>query len=57
VKFEQTEVKQAEEAIVERFKSFGVLAILLAGLLEGSTLRPGHPGLFHFLSNHDRRET
>jgi thiol-disulfide isomerase/thioredoxin len=35
VKVEQTEVKQAEEAIVERFKSFGVLAILLAGLLEG----------------------
>jgi len=29
------ETKKAEESIVERFKSFGVLAILLAGLIEG----------------------
>jgi thiol-disulfide isomerase/thioredoxin len=29
------ETKKAEESIVERFKSFGVLAILLAGLVEG----------------------
>ena len=31
----QEEFKKAEETIVERFKSFGVLAILLAGLLDG----------------------
>ena len=29
------ELKRAEETIVERFKSFGVLAVLLAGLIEG----------------------
>jgi len=29
------ESKKAEESIIERFKSFGVLAILLAGLIEG----------------------
>jgi cytochrome c biogenesis protein CcdA/glutaredoxin len=29
------EVKRAEESIIERFKSFGILAILLAGLVEG----------------------
>jgi hypothetical protein len=29
------ETKKAEESIVERFKSFGVLAILLAGSVEG----------------------
>jgi len=29
------EIKKAEKTIIERFKSFGVLAILLAGLLEG----------------------
>jgi thiol-disulfide isomerase/thioredoxin len=29
------ETKRAEETIVERFKSFGVFAILLAGLIEG----------------------
>ncbi len=29
------ETKKAEQSIVERFKSFGVLAILLAGLMEG----------------------
>jgi thiol-disulfide isomerase/thioredoxin len=29
------ETQKAEESIVERFKSFGVLAILLAGLIEG----------------------
>jgi thiol-disulfide isomerase/thioredoxin len=32
---EKGEVKKAEESIVERFKSFGVFAILLAGLVEG----------------------
>jgi thiol-disulfide isomerase/thioredoxin len=31
----QEELKKAEETMVERFKSFGVLAILLAGLMEG----------------------
>jgi hypothetical protein len=31
----QEEAKKAEESIIERFKSFGVLAILLAGLMEG----------------------
>jgi len=31
----QEETKKAEESIIERFKSFGVLAILLAGLIEG----------------------
>ena len=31
----QEDIKKAEESIVERFKSFGVLAILLAGLIEG----------------------
>lgn len=35
LKVEQGEIKKAEEAIVERFKSFGIFAILLAGLLEG----------------------
>jgi thiol-disulfide isomerase/thioredoxin len=29
------ETKKAEQSIIERFKSFGVLAILLAGLIEG----------------------
>ena len=29
------ETKKAEESIIERFKSFGVVAILLAGLIEG----------------------
>jgi thiol-disulfide isomerase/thioredoxin len=29
------ESKKAEESIIQRFKSFGVLAILLAGLMEG----------------------
>jgi len=29
------EIKKAEESIIERFKSFGILAILLAGLVEG----------------------
>ena len=32
---EKGEIKNAEDAIVERFKSFGVFAILLAGLVEG----------------------
>jgi thiol-disulfide isomerase/thioredoxin len=31
----QAESKKAEESIIQRFKSFGVLAILLAGLMEG----------------------
>jgi len=31
----QEETKKAEESIIQRFKSFGVLAILLAGLMEG----------------------
>jgi thiol-disulfide isomerase/thioredoxin len=31
----QEESKKAEESIIQRFKSFGVLAILLAGLMEG----------------------
>ena len=31
----QEETKKAEESIIERFKSFGPLAILLAGLIEG----------------------
>jgi thiol-disulfide isomerase/thioredoxin len=35
LKVEQGEVKKAEETIIERFKSFGVFAILLAGLVEG----------------------
>jgi len=35
LKVEQGEMKKAEETIVERFQSFGVLAILLAGLIEG----------------------
>ncbi len=35
LKVEQGEIKKAEEAIIERFKSFGVFAILLAGLVEG----------------------
>jgi thiol-disulfide isomerase/thioredoxin len=29
------EIKKAEKSIIERFKSFGILAILLAGLMEG----------------------
>jgi thiol-disulfide isomerase/thioredoxin len=32
---EKGEIKKAEESIVERFKSLGVLAILSAGLIEG----------------------
>ena len=32
---EQGEVKKAEESIVKRFESFGILAIFLAGLIEG----------------------
>jgi hypothetical protein len=32
---EKGEIKKPEESIVERFKSLGVLAILLAGLIEG----------------------
>ena len=35
LKVEKEEIKKAEESIIERFKSFGVLAILLAGLIEG----------------------
>jgi len=35
LKVDQGEMKKAEDAIVERFKSFGVFAILLAGLVEG----------------------
>ena len=35
LKVEQGEMKKAEETIVERFKSFGIFAILLAGLVEG----------------------
>jgi thiol-disulfide isomerase/thioredoxin len=35
LKVEKEDIKKAEESIVERFKSFGVLAILLAGLIEG----------------------
>jgi cytochrome c biogenesis protein CcdA/glutaredoxin-related protein len=35
VKVEQGEISKAEETIVERFKSFGIFAILLAGLVEG----------------------
>jgi thiol-disulfide isomerase/thioredoxin len=35
IKVDQGEVKKAEESIIERFQSFGVLAILLAGLIEG----------------------
>jgi thiol-disulfide isomerase/thioredoxin len=31
----QEELKKAEETMVERFKSFGAFAILLAGLMEG----------------------
>jgi thiol-disulfide isomerase/thioredoxin len=29
------EIKKAEKSIIERFKSFGILAIFLAGLMEG----------------------
>jgi len=32
---EQGEMKKAEQTIIERFKSFGIFAILLAGLVEG----------------------
>ncbi len=32
---ERGEIKKAEESIVERFKSLGILAILSAGLIEG----------------------
>ena len=35
LKVDKGEMKKAEEAIVERFKSFGVFAIMLAGLVEG----------------------
>jgi thiol-disulfide isomerase/thioredoxin len=35
LKVEQGEMKKAEETIVERFKAFGIFAILLAGLVEG----------------------
>ena len=35
LKVEKEEIKKAEESIVERFQSFGILAILLAGFIEG----------------------
>ena len=35
LKLQKGEIKKAEESIVERFKSLGVLAILSAGLIEG----------------------
>ena len=35
LKVEQGEIKKAEAAIVDRFRSFGVFAIVLAGLVEG----------------------
>jgi hypothetical protein len=35
LKVEKGEIEKAEESIIERFKSFGVFAILLAGLVEG----------------------
>jgi len=35
LELEKGEIKKAEESIVERFKSLGVLAILSAGLIEG----------------------
>jgi thiol-disulfide isomerase/thioredoxin len=35
LKVEQGEMKKADDAIVERFKSFGIFAILIAGLVEG----------------------
>lgn len=35
VQVEQEEMKKADETIVQRFKSFGIFAILLAGLVEG----------------------
>jgi len=28
-------MKKAEETIIERFRSFGIFAVLLAGLVEG----------------------
>jgi len=35
LKVEQGEIKKAEETIIERFRSFGIFAVLLAGLVEG----------------------
>jgi len=35
LKVEEKEIQQAETSMIERFKSFGVLAILVAGLIEG----------------------
>jgi len=35
LKVEDTEIQKADASIIERFKSFGILAILLAGLVEG----------------------
>jgi len=35
LKVEKGEIEKAEETIIERFKSFGIFAILLAGLVEG----------------------
>jgi thiol-disulfide isomerase/thioredoxin len=35
LKVEERERQQAETSMIERFKSFGVLAILIAGLIEG----------------------
>jgi len=35
LKVEDREMRQAETSLIERFKSFGVLAILVAGLIEG----------------------
>ncbi|MBM4349589.1 MAG: hypothetical protein FJ106_06835 [Deltaproteobacteria bacterium] len=35
LKVEDREMRQAETSLIERFKSFGVLAILVAGLVEG----------------------
>jgi glutaredoxin len=35
INVEQGEMQKAEETIIERFESFGIFAILLAGLVEG----------------------
>ena len=50
--------KKADASIIERFKSFGILAILLAGLMEGiESMCISYSRLFHLLSHHGGPDT
>ena len=50
IKVEQGEIKKAEDSIVERFKSLGLLTILSAGFIDGTqSLCLCHVNLLYFL--------